>query len=268
MIHEYLVIYRELNIIYQFCYYILLHRAIVCGGGFPAVNTCYSYDPDQGTWSEDFVATMTTGRRAPAATLLNGKLWIAGGDGTEDASSELFDAENKTFTPYVNLERESRQNVVALNSSTFMFLAGGFFRGAHETYIFDSDVQEWHKGPSMNHKHQIGHTGLVTFKDSGRKAVIMAGGFEQDTTEILYLDENNWISGPNLPVNRYSGTSVQWGDTFIIVGGSTLTQRGNANNLKDILKFNVVNGTWTELDQKLQTGRRDMAAFLVPDSFC
>ena len=242
----------------------MLHRAIVCGGGWPAVNTCYTYDPDQGKWSEEPLAKMMTERRAPSATFLNGKLWITGGDG-KDASSELLDTKNKKFTPYVKLKNEGMQNLVALNSSTFMFLAGGI----REAAIFDSDTLEWSEGPPLNDHHPIGQAGLVTFRDSGRKAIVVAGGVEQNTTEILYLDENNWITGPNLPTNRDSGTSVQWNDTFIIVGGrSALPEPINVADLKSILKFNVENGTWVEMDQKLEIARLKMAAFLVPDSFC
>ena len=68
----------------------------------------------------------------------------------------------------------------------------------------------------------------------------MAGGALTKTSEILDLHTNEWRYGPDLPVTTdlWGARTVQYGDTFLIVGGAE-KDTGETNT---IIKFEIING--------------------------
>ena len=56
-------------------------------------------------------------------------------------------------------------------------------------------------------------------------------------------------------------SSVQFGDTFLLVGGY-----GDVGNLDTIIEFDEAGDRWIVRNETLQTARSDHAAILMPDS--
>ena len=82
------------------------------------------------------------------------------------------------------------------------------------------------------------------------------------SVEILGLNENQWKIGPELPFAMFASAMVEVPDYgVLLVGGSTAF----TGELRTILKLDNAESQWTELPQRLKTGRNRHSAFLVPD---
>ena len=85
---------------------------------------------------------------------------------------------------------------------------------------------------------------------------VVVGG-NRKTSEILDLYTMSWRDGP-IPGSWYlDGTAAQFGDTFVVVGGSTSD---------GIYEFDAENEEWIERPEKLSTERRDVTAVFVQDN--
>ena len=237
----------------------------VCGGEYPNVDTCFNYDPEDGSWTPS--QSMNVQRGDGASVVIQDKWWITGGYfGTSimTESTEFYDPDSQSFTSYVDLpEPRSFHDMVSFNDSTSVMLLCGY-PGTGRTYQFDVNEETWKSRADLITAREDCEAGHVTFSD-GREAIVVTSGIAEISTEILYLDEDDgsWTSGPDLPYEIWDAQSVQWQDTFLIVGGF-----GNTGVLDTIWRFNVDDSTWVLMDQKLATGRNELTAFLVPDIFC
>ena len=93
---------------------------------------------------------------------------------------------------------------------------------------------------------------------------MVIGGGDALKTSILFLDSDRWITGPDSPLNLRHGTSVQYENTFIIVGGLNWDGRP----LKTIWKYDVDKENWIRMPQNLILGRSKPTAFFVSHTFC
>ena len=81
----------------------------------------------------------------------------------------------------------------------------------------------------------------------------------------LDLDQVGWKVGPDLPKPLYGGASVQYEDSFLLVGGFSTAARVASTSL---FTFEVETGLWRELPQKLTMGHDlYLTAVLVSDDF-
>ena len=165
------------------------------------------------------------------------------------------------FQPYLNLTVPRRDhNMVAIDYCNFILIGGQ--QCFNESYIFNAENASWMNGPKLTSCSESGQAGLVIF-DNGTKVVIAAGGYDEQSTEILQLEDHTWCYGAELPYFIQRGASVQLQDTFLIVGG-----RNDISELDTIWIFNTETEHWTLLEERMSTARRNIAAFLVPDEFC
>jgi hypothetical protein len=114
--------------------------------------------------------------------------------------------------------------------------------------------------------------GCATFKNEGRTYAIVAGGYstkEGVLTSVEFLSLENedagWIEGPSLPRDLEEFTMITSPEEngVIAIGGRSGREFESA-----IFKMTCngsLNCEWTELEQKLDIGRIDHVAFLIPD---
>ena len=113
--------------------------------------------------------------------------------------------------------------------------------------------------PTAREKCQAG---LVTYPN-GDKGILVAGGYYQETSsEFLNLDTLIWEPKQSLPYDIAYGASVPFRDSFLIVGGDSSVDGG----LDTLYYYNPEIDRW-ELIKTMNYERRDLAAFMVPDSF-
>ena len=239
-------------------------KAIICGG-FPFTADCYAYEPSQNDWIKTTI--MTTSRKSAYSAIIHGKWWITGGyNGVEDllSSTEIYEADMNIFKRYLDLPMPMEyHNILAVNSSTVIILGG--HEATDKFHIYNFDDESWTIGPPALSKRKWFQVGLITFAN-GTSVIMNAGGENgiiAKTTEIFNLDEMTWNKGPNLPIRISLGTTVQWRNSFIIIGGFNYGQY-----LDTLFYYNVEANNWQEMNQKLTTAREQTAAFIVPNYFC
>ena len=67
-----------------------------------------------------------------------------------------------------------------------------------------------------------------------------------------------------MPADIRLGASVQYGNTFLAVGGY---DDDNEQYLDTVYMFDVEEESWILMPQRMEEGRWELPAFLVPDDF-
>ncbi len=91
--------------------------------------------------------------------------------------------------------------------------------------------------------------------------ITLIGGYNYKTSSE-FLNTKTWEPKPDLPISIEVGASVQFQDSFLIVGGYDKT---TSRYLDSIYYFNPVKDDWDLLEQKLDSRLADVIAFMVPD---
>ena len=158
-------------------------------------------------------------------------------------------------------EAMTAHSLIALNSTTVMTLGQEGPIKNDKTYLFNFESNQWTEGKNLKDPTFETHAGLVTYPDE-QDIVVVSGGASLKTS-IFHLDENHWTLGKDFPGPLRRGTSVQHGNTFIIVGGT--------NNLKDlntIWMFEPRYRRWILQDKTLKVPRSWATAIFVPQNLC
>ena len=144
-------------------------KPLVCGGD-PVTRDCFAYDFDSGVWH--LQASMEEMRSFSSAVMLNDShWWITGGINASQVlrSTELFNVNDNTFTPFVDLPIETSDHIVLkLDASRVFFCCGYELLG--KSYIFDLETETWTETPQSQFDHYLGFAGkfkavMVFFKE-------------------------------------------------------------------------------------------------------
>ena len=131
------------------------------------------------------------------------------------------------------------------------------------TLSFSTETKSWTNGPDAIQFREQASAGYVRFPN-GTEAVVLAGGFGYETSEIFWLDSQTWTVGPDLPISDRdylcNACVIQEEETFLIVGGAGYEGTW-------LIRFNVTAGGWDVLPEKLLQPRSLSACFYVPDDF-
>lgn len=132
------------------------------------------------------------------------------------------------------------------------------------TFIFDSQENEWTKGPHLLTYRSYHSSCAIKSEDGKIESIIIVGGEEFDkeepsnTTEILKLNEQRWIQGPLLPEGITDSSCVALPPIMnyacLVIGGRT--EEGLSSNVYALDKSL---STWTHLG-KLTAGLCDHIA--------
>ena len=128
-------------------------------------------------------------------------------------------------------------------------------------FLCSRNTQTWSELPKTPGGKRLCQAGYVTYPD-GKQGILAAGG-SSVTAHFLDLDTLIWEPKQSLPIPIYIGASVPYQDSFLIVGGHIA---GEGSDLDTIYYYNPSTDNW-DLIGTMTVGRREFAAFLVPDSF-
>lgn len=107
-------------------------------------------------------------------------------------------------------------------------------------------------------------SGLVTYPN-GDKGILVAGGKTKvTTTEFLNLQTLTWSPKASLPFDISWGSTVEFGQSFAIIGGVSDTR---GYELNTILYYDPESDSWRVLDKTLKKPRQQFSAFWVSDEF-
>ena len=133
--------------------------------------------------------------------------------------------------------------------------------------MFNQIDEQWIEIPEqLSEVRKRGHAGIVTFPN-GTRSVIQAGGDGTKTAEAFDLETQTWTPIPDIPVPEalYGGASVQYGDTFLIVGGYG---SGGLGYTTKIIMYDPRIEDWIIHSQELVVrAKYDTTSFLIPDGF-
>ncbi len=261
---------------------------LVCGGyrmlGGPT-DLCYKIG------SEQPAAFLNTARTDSASIVWQheGKevLWISGGEAgfnffndqgeeTRTLASTEFVSDGLTFaTSGPDLPKPLSAHCMVRMGQDEALLIGGvtvtfsvfesLFQESSQTYFY-STLTEWTEGPKLTFKRQKLTCGLLTDVQTKEEIVVITGGFPNQQTELMFLQDNpqTWTIGASMLTNPFSGTGVSTASkkSFIVLG--IITQ---IDIMKTIYRFQCHNRNceWSLMEQQLEMKRRYPVALLIPD---
>ena len=242
-------------------------RAIMCN------YQCYAYDKDERSWSElaKFHEPSDAIRNFNGININSNDWWILYG---HDQKTKIYDATLNTFYDSFQLPKKSqfydRRILTPVNYSTiFIVREHGYGR---RTYFYNHLQNEFSNGPELKFE-RAGQVSGMFVDEYGDKFLIVAGGkvyvdgefLHSKSTEILDLQNPvEWKTGPELPFTVYHASSIQYEDSFLVVGGIDESRKA----LSSIIKYDVGNEEFVKMPQEMKTPRSDAAAFLIPDDYC
>ena len=231
---------------------------IVCGGNLN--SRCYYYVDND--WI--FMGNTLLDRYGSASINLDESNWWLTGSNFASISNttEQYNDDSRDFVRTEDLPEEMGfHNLVRLNSSHIFVVVNKNTGSLNKTYFYNQDLKTWTDGPQLLTARDKAQAGLVTYPN-GTQAIVVAGGRREFTSEILVIGDTFFKPGPNVDEDFGFGISVQFRDSFIIVGGD------DPNGLSDIYGYDTESEDFVRLPQNLETARNDCAAFMVPESFC
>ncbi len=246
---------------------------ILCGGfqNGARSNKCYSLENKE--WVS--LASMNSLRvAAAAAQLKDGKLLVTGG---ADASAYLKSAEMLTEEGWESNIPSLPVNIYyhcmfTVNSTTVMAIGGAhndqLYSG--KTFYYTFGEESWTEGPELKNKRRYHRCGKIRRnKESQEMSIIVAGGYDGSSllssVEILDEGSNEWHTGPELSFGIYESQMIEDQNGGVILIGGYSSSVGYLDTLYQ-LPHGGQDAVWTKMEQKMQTGRKDHTAFLIPDN--
>jgi hypothetical protein len=212
--------------------------------------------------------------KAAAAQLQDGKILVTGG---YDFSGYLNSAEMLTEDGWESNIQTLPVTIylhcmVTVNSTTVMAI-GGYQNGqiSGKTFYFTFGEESWTEGPELNYKRGYHSCGKIRRdKESQEMSIIVAGGYNDDSSylssvEILDEGSNEWQTGPELPFGIDDSQMVEDQNGGVVLIGGESSSISKLDTLYQ-LPHGGQDAVWTKMEQKMQTGRRQHTAILVPDN--
>jgi N-acetylneuraminic acid mutarotase len=246
----------------------------IIGGGLQNAarsNKCYSLENNK--WVSS--ASMNSVRvDAAAAQLQDGKLLVTGGfdaSGSDLNSAEILTEEGwESNIPSLPVTIYGHC-MVTVNTATVMVI-GGWQNGqiSGKTFYYTFGEESWTEGPELKIKRDRHSCGkLRRKKDSQEMSIIVAGGWDGSSylssVEILDEGSNKWLRGPKLPFGIRLSQMVEDQNGGVVLIGGESSPYVYLNTLYQ-LPHGGQDACWTNMEQKMKTGRQDHTAFMVPDN--
>jgi hypothetical protein len=160
--------------------------------------------------------------------------------------------------------------MVTVNSTTVIAI-GGYQNGliSGKTFYFTIGEESWTKGPELKNK-RAGHScgNIRRNKESQDMSIIVAVGYAESrfsSVEILDEGSDEWQTGPELPFGIIDSQMVEDQNGGVVLIGGESQSVSNLDTLYQ-LPHGFQDAVWTNMEQKMKTGRRQHTAFLVPDN--
>ena len=166
---------------------------------------------------------MSRGREGSAGLMIADSIWwVSGGldyQGNALDTTEVLLSSTGTFSPFIPLPKGYAYHTTLLLNEAQVLLCGT------EDNIQITGISfsgEWSELPPSNFGHKYGACGLAE-KSDGTKLLVVAGGIEEERTEVYNFAEESWkIHNSYLFVVK--AQVLPYGRSFLIFGGSNDTK--------------------------------------------
>ena len=235
-------------------------RVILCGGWL-AGKECGEYELDTQLWSDVPYSLNVERAEAAGAVLQNGSWIIIGGKGHD--GEPLFSTDflaNGLFEPNLQWPEAMSGHCVASLNSSHLFVSGGETKGEHilgDVYFLNVDTSFWLSLDEKMLYNRRGHVCGIT-KNGDKEFIIMAGGQDILKTELFDLKIMKFKPGPDLPFEMDWAASIQFGSSFVIVGGEHFgycSKAGMCISSNALYEIDIEDNTWKVLAQSLKLPR-------------
>jgi hypothetical protein len=233
---------------------------IVCLGntGDDLSRPCYKFNAD-GSWETDFVWTEepVTGVSSVVFNNWNGydnAWWFL-----PNLEGSVVWAGQPPRTVPNDIERPNGANYpcVAMISEHEAFVHSRLV-----DWIFNILSNKWTPLPKSSERRNGPACGFLETQN-GTRYIVLAGGYKSSTTEILNLESNEWVVGPDIGEDVFGGRMVSipaWhgmSDNLLLVGGY------DTKPLSAIKRLNLDTNSWDSAGNLL-TPRFNSVTFSVP----
>ena len=139
-----------------------------------------------------------------------------------------------------------------------------------KTFYFTFGEEIWTEGPELKNNRGYHSCGKIRRnKESQDMSIIVAGGFDGSSrlssVEILDEGSNEWQTGPGLPFGIYKSQMVEDQNGGVVLIGGYSPSVGIIDTLYQ-LPHGGQDAAWTKMEQKMNTGRKEHTAILIPDN--
>ncbi|MFC1679466.1 kelch repeat-containing protein, partial [Elusimicrobiota bacterium] len=214
------------------------------------------------TWTTAGSPAMSKVRGAHTATLLpNGKVLVAGGDGTVSPSTaELYDPSAGTWTGTGSMSESRGYHTATLLPNGKVLVAGGSDSGTLSTAeLYDPSAGTWTGTDSMSAVRRW-HT--ATLLQSGKVLVAggqSTGGIWLSTAELYDPSAGTWTGTGAMSDSRYDHTAMLLPSGKVLVAGGY-----DGSELSTAELYDPSAGTWTGTGA-MSVPRRLHTATLLPN---
>lgn len=216
----------------------------------------YIYDPVEDVWMQGREIPQERRRGAASAALLNGKIYIAGGNvnghgqgtATTVAWLDVYDPLTNTWTPLTNAPH-ARDHAALVEAGGKLFFVGGRIGGdpgvftatVAEVDVFDPATGEWETLPS-DRNLPTPRAGVSAARLGSR--VVVAGGEStqpaaHNEVEAYITTTGQWETLPPLQQGRHGTGMVAIGDTLLIAVGAGNQGGGPLLNSTEIFSGSI-----------------------------
>jgi N-acetylneuraminic acid mutarotase len=198
-----------------------------------------------GTWSKR--QAMPTPRQAAATAELDGKVYVIGGLGPNDAEQstvEAYDPKTNKWEAKASLPVPLHDaNAVGYGGRLYVF--GSLRTGAHvangETLVFDPVQNAWSKRASMPAGSERGGAYVAVLGNLVFVAGGVRGGIDASVDDVWSYDTlyDTWTKAPSLPSARDRGVAAVIDKKVLVLGGRSAGQK-----IARVDELDTVTGAW------------------------
>jgi len=204
-------------------------RVLIAGGAdaepgkcnYDPLATAELYDPATGTFIP--TGSMTATRIRHTATLLSdGRVFIAGGDGSGKASAELYDPATGTFSPAGRMTPDRSSHTATLLSDGRVLMAGGTdWYNPTQTELYDPRTGTFTRTGEMTTDRGWSYTRLFTTTLLTDGRVLIAGGHNVTSAEVYDPRTGKFnLTGPMTAPRQGHAAALLPDGRVLLAGGS------------------------------------------------
>ena len=251
-------------------------RILVCGGMNATEDDqdyCLTYDPYSNRWrTSEF--RLSEERHFGSSAKIKADIFAIGGrNGGERPMAlgtvEALNQRNQRWQVIsdMNLTQERAYHCSVVIDKETLVITGGYSYNnvVGITEAFNVRDRKWKNigGGNLTQPRYLHSCTRMTTQDSDKELILVTGGYANDyltSTEIYNPHTDSWSKTGTLSIPRQGGQmTVLNGNPTIFGGFHSMDQFP-----KTVEQFDVEQGTWTVLDQKLKVPRRYFALVSVP----
>ena len=230
----------------------------------------FSTNAQTGTWKVSRTKNEVANRSECGLAIVNGKLYLIGGDSGSPQPVESFDPKTSSWTKLAMAPVVMHHfQAVGYNNKVYVldaFSSGGFPNQepmAH-VYLYDTQKNEWKKGGEISADRKRAGAAAAEYKG---KLYLIAGiqhGHASGTNSMFDVYDpvtEKWSSLPDAPHIRDHCSAAVIKHKLYVVGGRNTSFRDPENKITffsqtmpDVDCYDFVSGKWSTLEARLPLG--------------